>query len=400
MGYLYRPKLKSGARSEVWWVKYYVNGRAVRESTKVAADTKTAPEAARRFLKRREGAVATGAPLPPRADRILYDELVEDLRVFYKTTGRWKNLDDVEDRLAHLDGFFKGYRAARVTPDVIARYVAQRQAETTHLIAARKEDGSIERRPTSNRTINFELALLRRMFRLGARRQKILSVPPIELLAEAPARAGFFEEEQYQAVLRHLPDDLCAAAAIARTFGWRIHSEVLPLERRQLDLRAGTLRLEPGTTKNREGRVVYLTPELKALLAAQLERVEALQRRTEKIIPYLFPHLGGKRRLGGQRRGFRRTWRTACRLAGVPGRIPHDFRRTAVRNLERAGVPRSVAMKITGHKTESVYRRYAIVSDADLQEAARRLAGTFPGTFGRSDVAPAAQVRENPRVSR
>jgi hypothetical protein len=77
-----------------------------------------------------------------------------------------------------------------------------------------------------------------------------------------------------------------------------------------------------------------------------------------------------------------KVWATACDKAKVPGRILHDFRRTAVRNLERAGVPRSVAMKLTGHKTESVYRRYAIVSDADLREATQRLMGTFSGPLG------------------
>ena len=78
----------------------------------------------------------------------------------------------------------------------------------------------------------------------------------------------------------------------------------------------------------------------------------------------------------------------------MPGRLLHDFRRTAVRNLERAGVARSVAMKITGHKTESVYRRYAIVCDADLQEAARKLAGTIPGTIGPSSrLTPPPQPR-------
>ncbi len=100
---------------------------------------------------------------------------------------------------------------------------------------------------------------------------------------------------------------------------------------------------------------------------------------------------------GDRRRDFRKAWWTACSRAGVPGRIPHDVRRTAVRDLERAGVLRSVAMKIMGHKTESVYRRYAIVSDPDLQEAARKLAeadltrraGTFSGTFSKSELAPA-----------
>ncbi len=78
-------------------------------------------------------------------------------------------------------------------------------------------------------------------------------------------------------------------------------------------------------------------------------------------------------------------WDTACEKAGVPGRILHDFRRTAVRNLERAGISRSVAMKITGHKTESVYRRYAIVSDADLLQASRRLTGIL---YGHTDRFP------------
>ena len=80
----------------------------------------------------------------------------------------------------------------------------------------------------------------------------------------------------------------------------------------------------------------------------------------------------------------------------MPGRLLHDFRRTAVRNLERASVPRSVAMKITGHRTESVYNRYAIVSDADLREATKKLVGaaerrstgTFSGTSDRVRLTP------------
>jgi integrase len=188
-------------------------------------------------------------------------------------------------------------------------------------------------------------------------------------------------------VRRHLRPDLAVVVAIAYTYGWRVQSEVLTLERRQLDLEATTLRLDPGMTKNDEGRVVYLTPELRTALAEQLDRVRDLERRMGRIIPSLFPHLRGRFR-GRRIADFRKTWAEACRRAGVPGMIRHDFRRTAVRNLVNAGVPERVAMKLTGHKTRSVFDRYHIVSPADLQDAVRRLTGIVPGI-----VAPATLTR-------
>jgi integrase len=128
------------------------------------------------------------------------------------------------------------------------------------------------------------------------------------------------------------------------------------------------LRLEPGETKNQEGRLFPLTPELRDILSAQLERTRHLELATGQVIPWLF-HRNGK-----QIKDFRTSWQNACLRASLAGRIPHDFRRTAVRNLERAGVPRSAAMKMTGHKTEAVYRRYAIVDEAMLKESAAKLA--------------------------
>ncbi|MBI3028908.1 MAG: tyrosine-type recombinase/integrase [Candidatus Rokubacteria bacterium] len=84
---------------------------------------------------------------------------------------------------------------------------------------------------------------------------------------------------------------------------------------------------------------------------------------------------------------FRRAWKSACKKAGVPGRIPHDFRRTAVRNLERAGVPRSVAMRMVGHKTEAMYRRYAIVDETMLREGAEKYARSEQGkVLGKVDA--------------
>jgi len=114
--------------------------------------------------------------------------------------------------------------------------------------------------------------------------------------------------------------------------------------------------------------VFPLTPELRALLEERLEYTRRCERAQGRIIPWVF------HRNGRPIRQMRRSWKTACKKAGLPGHLPHDLRRSAVRNLERAGASRSVAMKMTGHKTEAVYRRYAIVSESDLREAAAKLA--------------------------
>ena len=144
-------------------------------------------------------------------------------------------------------------------------------------------------------------------------------------------------------------------------------SEVLTLEWRQVDLTAGYVRLDPGTTKNEDGRVFPMTRELRRLFEAQKVHTEGEARRQGIIIPRVF-HRDGK-----PVKDFRGAWRSACKAAGCPGRIPHDFRRTAVRNLVRAGVPERVAMQLTGHRTRSVFERYNIVSETDLREAALRL---------------------------
>lgn len=163
--------------------------------------------------------------------------------------------------------------------------------------------------------------------------------------------------------------------------GWR-KNELLQLLWRHVDFAADTIRLDPGTTKNEDGRLFIMTPELRAVLLEQRERTEALQREAGRIIPQIF------HRDGRPIKAFRRAWISSCRKAGVPDRIPHDFRRTAVRNLERAGVARSVAMMMVGHKTEAIYRRYAIVAEVDLREAARKLAVVEQGAQHGGHLAP------------
>src|SRR5262249_52792687 len=101
-----------------------------------------------------------------------------------------------------------------------------------------------------------------------------------------------------------------------------------------------------------------------------------------QIIPWLF------HRDGLPIKSFRRSWVTACKAAGVPGRLRHDFRRTAVRNLERAGVSRSAGMAVNGHLTESVYRRYAIVDESMLNEAGDKLAALGQKSTQGTEVTP------------
>ncbi len=368
MGHLYRPKQRSGTRSEVWMCKYYVNGRPVRESTETEKETE-----ARRFLKVREGRVAMGQPILPRADRIRYDEVEKDLRRHYEATGT-RDLKEYAYRVGHLNRFFAGRRVNRISQGDVDAYTVKRQA-----------GGAV------GATIRRELSTLVKMLRLAYKSGKLARLPMFDRPEEGQPREGFFEREQYEAVRRHLRPDLQLAVTIGYTYGWRMQGEVLTLERRQLDLDAGTLRLGSGTTKNKDGRLIYLTPEVRALLVAQLERIRALERRTGQIVPYLFPRLTG-RRAGQRKRDFRKAWTTACKKAGCPGMFRHDFRRTAVRNLVNAGVPERVAMTITGHKTRSVFDRYHIVSPADLQEATRKLTGTATGTAALPSLTPASQI--------
>jgi integrase len=200
------------------------------------------------------------------------------------------------------------------------------------------------------------------MFTLAIEADKLATRPVIKMLEEKNARTGFFEEHDLQRLLVHLPDHIKAVVEVAYYTSWRVASEILTRQWKHVDLTAGWLRLEPGETKNGEGRMFPLTGRLRQVLEEQRERTRVVEREQGRIVPWLF-HRDGERV-----KSIRRPWERACRLAGLEGKIPHDFRRTAVRNLERAGVSRSVGMKLVGHKTEVIYRRYAIAAEADLLE--------------------------------
>ena len=279
-------------------------------------------------------------------------ELAENLKADYQANGR-KSVDRLEFSLAHLLPVFGPRKAIALTNADVTAYRVQRQAAGA-----------------AAATVNRELAALKRMFSLAVKGERLQRMPYIEMLKENNARRGFFERDQFEAVRAHLPDYGRPAATFAYLTGWRLKAEILTLQWRRVDFRAGVVTLDVGSTKNRDGRTFPMIPELRALLEVQRATTDALQKKIGAVVPWVFH----RTKRGRPLKGFTKSWRAACLAAGLPGRIPHDFRRTAVRNLERAGVPRSTAMAMVGHRTESIYRRYAIVDEVMLREGGAKLA--------------------------
>jgi integrase len=340
-----RPEGHVYRRWQIWWLKWVsADGRTHFRSSR-SRDRSVAEALLREELQRK----GRGLAAAPDQSRCLVDDLLESLLVRYRTEQR-KSVGRAELSCRHLLRLFKGVPAVRVTGADVSRYAD-----------LRLKDGA------AAATVNRELAALRAAFRLGIRNGVILGMPYVGLLPERNVRTGFADHDQVEAVCRHLPPDESDAVRVMFITGWRSRSEVLRLTWPQVDWAGGFLRLEPGTTKNDEGRSFPLIAELHAVLKRRFEVTRRCERAQGRIIPLVF------HRRGRPIKAMRRSWASACRHAGVPALLLHDLRRSAVRNLERAGVSRSVAMKLTGHKTENVYRRYAIVAEGDLIQAGQKL---------------------------
>ena len=352
-------------RGRVWWLQYCFRGTVHRESS-----GSTNRMDAVKILRRRLEEMGRGRLVGPDVERTIFEDLAQMFLDDYRTNGQ-RSVDRAERSVVHLKEAFSLLKALEITTDRITRYVASRQAAGA-----------------ANGTINRELSALKRMFRLGERAGKVFQRPFISMLREDNVRKGFFEYDEFRRRHSYFPEDLKPVMEVAYITGWRLKSEILTRQKCHLDLVVGWLRLDPGETKNGEGRNFPLIPELRAVLERQLARTREIETATGQIIPWLF-HRERK-----PIRSYRRAWLTACKRAGVPHRIPHDFRRTAVRNLERAGVPRSAAMALVGHKTESIYRRYAIADEGMLREGAAKLAALHQ-TEHKADpkVIPFAEAR-------
>jgi integrase len=328
MGCIYR-------RNQTYWIKYYRRGKQFAESTH-----SDKLEIAKRMLKTREGEIADGKRPGICFDRISFDDLLKDYVTDYKINGK-KTVKKAERCVSYLLQELEGMMAPEITTDVIKKYVEKRLSSGLN-----------------NATVNRELSALKRAFNLAARctPPKVSMVPYIPMLKENNVRKGFIEHKEYLALKDALPDYLKPVLSFGYFTGWR-KAEILNLKWNQVNLREGIVRLEPGETKNSEGRTIYMEPVL-------WEVVKQLHKNRRMDCFYVFTRNGEKIS------DFRKEWESACTAASKPELLFHDLRRSAIRNMVRAGVPERVAMMISGHKTRSVFDRYNIVSQDDLKEAA------------------------------
>jgi integrase len=351
-------------RGRIYYIRYYdVKGRRRLETTK-STDRNEAEKMLRKRLSAKDAGVSPDAAI----GKLTLKEATDDLLNDYKVNGR-RSLPEVKRKVElHLLPYFGERR----------RMTSITTADIRAFTVARQEAGA------SNAEINRELAALRRAFRLAVRAGRLVQCPHVPMLQERNTRRGFLEADQIAAICMALPEDLQPIVKFAYATGWRTASEVLPLEWRNIDWVGRCVRLDAHTTKNGEARSFPFTTDIETILKGQLGENERLKS-AGTICPFVF------QRNGERIMTFRTAWKNACKKAGCPGKLIHDMRRSAVRTFERAGVPRSVAMSIVGHKTESIYRRYAIVDEAMQREAAARLdawvasppPATRSGTVGR-----------------
>jgi integrase len=203
-------------------------------------------------------------------------DILKMVEVDYAANGR-RSLDRVKQAAAHLKDFFDADTKVRnLTADRITAYQAARLKQP-------EREGAL--RAASPSTTNYELAVLRRAFRLGARAGKVAARPEIQMLHVENVRKGFFEPGQHRAVMNHLPDYLKPVASVAYITGWRTKSELLTRQWRHVDFANGWLRLDPGESKNGEGREFPFTPELLSVLQGQREVVKAIERKHSCVLP-------------------------------------------------------------------------------------------------------------------
>jgi integrase len=351
--------------STVWWIAYCHRGKEIRESAANAIREATerkhgkitdeeTRKAAEKLLKHRLKEIAADSLgvktfVGPAQERVTVGELLDALEADYRLR-QVKSLPQILAHLKPIRDAFGDSRAVEVSAEAIDRYIEQCLED--------------EKAPA---TINRGTQLLAQAFRFAIERNRLSNAPKIRRLSEkGNARQGFFERADFDALVSALPDYLRDFARFGYLSGWR-KGEINSLKWADVDMDGHVIRLRPEASKNGEGRTLGLEGELWDIMERQTAK-QAYEK-TDKTMGfslYVF-HCEGEP-IGD----FRKAWTSACKRAKAEGRLFHDLRRTAVRNMIRAGVTEGVAMKISGHKTRSIFDRYNIVSEKDVRDAMRK----------------------------
>ncbi len=318
-----------------WSISFQLDGREIRESA--GTDDRRAALA---LLHRRIAEVKQGCFVEI-AQRITFEEMHQLLLENYRFKQNRTNPSRHVRRLAESFGQLRG---DEITAERIKAY-SRKRLETDGMTPA---------------TLRRELAILKRMLRLSS--ERLPRVPLVDMPRVDNARQGFFEEQHLQRLIPHLPPHARNLVEFLYLSGWR-SSEAFKLLWSDIDWERRTVHLRD--SKNREPRIFPFKyyPRVEEVLKRQREQVSNWEREHSTLCGAVF-HWRGR-----PMKKLRRSWLNSCRAAGLEGRLLHDFRRTAVRNLIRAGVQQAIAMKITGHKTDSIFRRYLIVDEELLARA-------------------------------
>jgi integrase len=334
-------------RGKVWWIAYYLRGSEYREG-----GCKTEKEAEGR-LKQRLGEIYGDRFVGPKEERVTVDELLDALKIHLETKGS-KAVKTFVCHMKPIRAVFGPVRAVDLATVRVERFVQARLGEKK-----------------ARATVNREVGVLKQAFHLAHKQGRLSRLPYFPMLKEDNARQGFFEKGEFEAMAANLSGVVADVARFAYLSGWR-KGEILPLRWDAVDRNAREVRL--ATSKNGRPRVLPLTGSLAALVERRWKgRRYETANGTAELSPLVFHEQGQP---VGE---FRKSWASACKTAKCPGRLFHDLRRTAIRNMVQAGVPQSVAMAISGHRTISVFTRYAIASEEDkrraLDQVERHLAG-------------------------
>ena len=330
---------------DIWYFTFYnLKANQVRRSSKSKLKS-----VAIEMLHRAQEELRRGVE-PSSARKTKYEEIRAILVADYLSSG--KAIMDGEEVLISgrrgllkpLDDYFCGMSVASITTDLLRDFSAKRM-----------ENG------VAGPTVNRNLAMLRRMFKLAERESKVSNVPYFPMQQESEPREGFLERAEFEKLRIEMPKHLRPALTFCYETGCRtgaMAKVIWPW----VNLAKQEVCLPPGILKNRKPLIVPLSNELVAMLKKKFKGNGPVF----------------------ETKNFRREWIKACVKCGLgektgkawyqyKGLVPHDFRRSAVRNLVNAGVDTATAMKITGHRTLHIFMRYNIISTGQLHEAMEKV---------------------------